>query len=168
MPRKKSSIEVEYAEEVSANERIKRKSRKKSASKSTANNATSTTNTAKNDKPKKKPIKRLREARRQQSKKSAELATREENRKKKRKLDAGIDHPGNIIADALPDSTNGNNGGGAGGNNEPDISDFYWEVEAVVGRRKHKGRLEYLIRWKGCGEEENTWEPAANLCDTAS
>lgn len=46
--------------------------------------------------------------------------------------------------------------------------DFFWEVEAVIGRRKHRGRIEYLIRWKGCSEEGNTWEPAANLCDTAS
>ena len=46
--------------------------------------------------------------------------------------------------------------------------DFFWEVEAVIGRRKHRGRVEYLIRWKGCSEDGNTWEPAANLCDSAS
>ena len=43
----------------------------------------------------------------------------------------------------------------------------YWEMEKVIGRRTHRGRVEYLIRWKGCGENGNTWEPASNLCDTA-
>lgn len=46
--------------------------------------------------------------------------------------------------------------------------DFFWEVEDVIGRRKHRGRVEYLIRWKGCSDDDNTWEPADNLCDTAS
>jgi len=46
--------------------------------------------------------------------------------------------------------------------------DFFWEVEAVIGRRVHRGRVEYLIRWKGCSEDDNTWEPSANLSDTAS
>ena len=92
------------------------------------------------------------------------MAVQEERKRKKRKVDAGItDHPGNIVADvtANDDNTGGNHA-------DADISDFYWEVESVVGRRVHRGRVEYLIRWKGCAEEENTWEPAANLCDTAS
>jgi hypothetical protein len=155
MPKIKKTIsDVEYAEEVSANQRLQRKSRSKKPTHKPQDPADS--------KPtKKKPIKRLREKRRQQSAHQAALAQQEESSRKKRKVDAGIeDHPGNIVAEAadalIP----------AGG--EADISDFYWEVETVVGRRIHKGRVEYLIRWKGCPEEENTWEPAANLCDTAS
>eukprot|EP00956_Cyclotella_meneghiniana_P026276 scaffold56361_cov71-Cyclotella_meneghiniana.AAC.5 len=45
--------------------------------------------------------------------------------------------------------------------------DLYWEVESVMGRRVRKGREEYLIRWKGCGDKNDTWEPADNLCDAA-
>eukprot|EP00559_Dactyliosolen_fragilissimus_P006172 CAMPEP_0184870614 /NCGR_PEP_ID=MMETSP0580-20130426/38140_1 /TAXON_ID=1118495 /ORGANISM="Dactyliosolen fragilissimus" /LENGTH=1203 /DNA_ID=CAMNT_0027372785 /DNA_START=128 /DNA_END=3740 /DNA_ORIENTATION=- len=46
-------------------------------------------------------------------------------------------------------------------------NDVYWEVEKVVGRRKRNGSIEYLIRWKGCPDSQNTWEPSENLCDTA-
>ena len=45
--------------------------------------------------------------------------------------------------------------------------DFFWEMERVIGRRKNKGRIEYLIRWKGCPDSDSTWEPTENLCDTA-
>jgi len=43
---------------------------------------------------------------------------------------------------------------------------IFWEVDHVIGHRKKKGRNEYLIRWKGCSEDENTWEPTKNLCDS--
>jgi len=38
-----------------------------------------------------------------------------------------------------------------------------YEVEAVVGRRGNGSSLQYLIKWKGYPESENTWEPLANL-----
>ena len=103
----------------------------------------------------KQSIKRVRE----QRKKEAEKAKKEEAREKARKSGLALDnHAGNIIAPA---------------EDKVDIAaaapeDFFWEVESVIGRRVHRGRVEYLIRWKGCKEEENTWEPTANLCDTAS
>lgn len=103
----------------------------------------------------KQSIKRVRE----QRKKEAEKAKKEEARKKARKSGLALDnHAGNIIAPA---------------EDKVDIAvaapgDFFWEVESVIGRRVHRGRVEYLIRWKGCKEEDNTWEPTANLCDTAS
>jgi hypothetical protein len=159
MPRKKSNIEVEYAEEVKANERIKRKSRGNPKKKDVSSSSSSNNKSAK---PKKKPIKHLREKRRQQS----ALAEKEETKRKKLKAEAGIeDHPGNIIAEAVYTTDGLNNGAETA---SAEISDFYWEVESVCGRRIHKGRVEYFIRWKGCSEEENTWEPAVNLCDTAS
>ena len=45
--------------------------------------------------------------------------------------------------------------------------DFY-EVEAVIGhRRRYRGRVEYKIRWKGCSDKDDTWEPHENLSDSA-
>jgi len=102
----------------------------------------------------KQSIKRVREQRRLQQIKDAEEAAREEARRQALKGD--LVHEGTIIApaqDKVDDAAA--------------IEDFFWEVESVVGRRIHRGRVEYLIRWKGCSEEDNTWEPTANLCDSA-
>merc|ERR1712137_642579 len=46
---------------------------------------------------------------------------------------------------------------------------LFWEVDSVVGKRitKKGGKEQYRIRWKGCGPEHDTWEPEANLCDSA-
>jgi len=41
--------------------------------------------------------------------------------------------------------------------------DNVYNVEAIVGYRRKNGRKEYLIKWKGYSEEENTWEPESNL-----
>ena len=41
-----------------------------------------------------------------------------------------------------------------------------YEVESVVAVRKVKGKREYLLKWRGYSEEENTWEPEELLtCD---
>ncbi|XP_061776579.1 chromodomain Y-like protein isoform X1 [Nerophis ophidion] len=41
--------------------------------------------------------------------------------------------------------------------------DFY-EVEKIVDKRKSKkGRVEYLVRWRGYGSEGDTWEPESHL-----
>lgn len=107
----------------------------------------------------KKSIKRVRQQRRIQQSKDAKKAEEEEARKRERKAELNIDyHPGNIIAEAQD----------PGGSAAAAPEDFFWEVEKVIGRRIRRGRAEYLIRWKGCSENDNTWEPAANLCDTAS
>ncbi|KAI8503701.1 hypothetical protein Bbelb_186720 [Branchiostoma belcheri] len=34
-----------------------------------------------------------------------------------------------------------------------------YEVESFVDRRKKKGRVEYLVQWKGYPPTQNTWEP---------
>ena len=44
---------------------------------------------------------------------------------------------------------------------EDDQEEF--EVEAVVGRRMVRGQPQYLVRWKGYGQFDDTWEPASNL-----
>ncbi|HEV7736862.1 MAG TPA: hypothetical protein VGO47_05740, partial [Chlamydiales bacterium] len=38
-----------------------------------------------------------------------------------------------------------------------------WEVEEVLDSRMFRGQLEYLIRWKGFGIEESSWEPRTNV-----
>lgn len=45
---------------------------------------------------------------------------------------------------------------------ESDAESF--EVEEIRDKRSGKrGKIEYLIKWKGYAELENTWEPAENL-----
>ena len=34
-----------------------------------------------------------------------------------------------------------------------------WEVQKVVDERKVRGNNEFLIRWHGFTEEDDTWEP---------
>ena len=38
-----------------------------------------------------------------------------------------------------------------------------YEVETILNSRYYRGWLQYLVRWKGYGEHESTWEPARNL-----
>lgn len=38
-----------------------------------------------------------------------------------------------------------------------------YEVEAILDSRYRYRRLEYKVRWKGYGPEDDTWEPAKNL-----
>jgi hypothetical protein len=42
-----------------------------------------------------------------------------------------------------------------------------YKVKGIMDSRETKGKWEYLIKWKGYGPEESTWEPKANLKNTA-
>jgi hypothetical protein len=39
----------------------------------------------------------------------------------------------------------------------------YYEVDRLLSKRLVKGSAEYLVKWKGYGDEGATWEAAANL-----
>lgn len=38
-----------------------------------------------------------------------------------------------------------------------------WEVEKILNSKKERGRLKYLVRWKGFDQSEDTWEPLSHL-----
>ena len=39
-------------------------------------------------------------------------------------------------------------------------------VEKVLNKRRKKGGIEYLLKWKGYPDSENSWEPYASIKDT--
>jgi hypothetical protein len=48
----------------------------------------------------------------------------------------------------------------------PDLEDpdtTVYDVEEILGARVRRGNLQYLVKWLGYGDEENSWEPAGEL-----
>ena len=41
--------------------------------------------------------------------------------------------------------------------------DEEYEVDAVIDSHIYKGKLQYLVHWKGYGESKRTWELLSNL-----
>jgi hypothetical protein len=42
-----------------------------------------------------------------------------------------------------------------------------WEVQGILDHRTVRGRLEYLVEWRGYPVEESTWEPARSVLEDA-
>ena len=39
-----------------------------------------------------------------------------------------------------------------------------YAIEKIVGKRTNRhGKIEYLVKWRGYPDSENTWEPKAQL-----
>ncbi|CAF0817411.1 unnamed protein product [Adineta ricciae] len=38
-----------------------------------------------------------------------------------------------------------------------------FEIERIVDKRYRNDRLEYLIKWRGYPDSQNTWEPSSNI-----
>ncbi|XP_026879210.2 chromobox protein homolog 6a [Electrophorus electricus] len=45
------------------------------------------------------------------------------------------------------------------------IGDRVFAAEAILKRRVRKGRIEYLVKWKGWALKHSTWEPEENILD---
>ena len=50
----------------------------------------------------------------------------------------------------------------------PDIinQEKEWEVERILDSKHSRNSVKYLVRWKGYGPEDDTWEPPFNLKNT--
>lgn len=42
-----------------------------------------------------------------------------------------------------------------------------YEVEEILSSRWNRNNLQYLVKWVDYGEEENSWEPAENVQNSA-
>uniref|UniRef100_A0AAY4AIQ7 Chromo domain-containing protein n=1 Tax=Denticeps clupeoides TaxID=299321 RepID=A0AAY4AIQ7_9TELE len=47
----------------------------------------------------------------------------------------------------------------------PAVGEHVFAVESIEKRRIRKGRLEYLVKWRGWSPKYNTWEPEENILD---
>ena len=42
-----------------------------------------------------------------------------------------------------------------------------FEVDQILNHRSHRGRTQYLVKWKGYNDEDNTWQDVEDLENAA-
>ncbi|XP_060108231.1 E3 SUMO-protein ligase CBX4 [Heteronotia binoei] len=47
----------------------------------------------------------------------------------------------------------------------PAVGEHVFAVESIEKKRVRKGRVEYLVKWRGWSSKYNTWEPEENILD---
>ena len=48
---------------------------------------------------------------------------------------------------------------------EEELGEQVFAVEAITKKRLKKGKIEYLVKWKGYSPRYSTWEPEENILD---
>ena len=48
---------------------------------------------------------------------------------------------------------------------EEELGEQVFAVEAITKKRIKKGKVEYLVKWKGYSPRYSTWEPEENILD---
>uniref|UniRef100_A0A3B4A7J9 Chromo domain-containing protein n=1 Tax=Periophthalmus magnuspinnatus TaxID=409849 RepID=A0A3B4A7J9_9GOBI len=46
------------------------------------------------------------------------------------------------------------------------VGERVFAAESIIKRRIRKGRIEYLVKWKGWSPKYSTWEPEENILDS--
>ncbi|KAJ0971137.1 hypothetical protein J5N97_019096 [Dioscorea zingiberensis] len=64
---------------------------------------------------------------------------------------------------SAPAPASGDGGGGEVEDGMPKLEDGFYEIEDIRKKRIRKGKLQYLIKWRGWPETANTWEPLENI-----
>ncbi|KAK1146742.1 hypothetical protein AOXY_G35645 [Acipenser oxyrinchus oxyrinchus] len=45
------------------------------------------------------------------------------------------------------------------------VGERVFAAESIIKRRVRKGRIEYMVKWKGWAIKYSTWEPEENILD---